>query len=214
MEVDLCASPQILTTTLVMGALPLDRLAGQAAPAVGTSGQPAAQPAGITQAMRDELGLRLLQLTLAELFEWCYMQTDPNWSNFLYRASPGPTCFLLDFGAAREYAVKFVAAYLRIVDAARSQVFLPCLTNVVCLKPAQVSEGQSISPSILRFLLGSLCVRLGLYGRFFLGAHLRGCMQFEFEFGLGHLAYLKVDTKSALHLHRYRLALAALHQPC
>jgi aarF domain-containing kinase len=35
--------------------------------------------AELSQEIRDEVGTKLLKLTLKELFEWRYMQTDPNW---------------------------------------------------------------------------------------------------------------------------------------
>ena len=37
-----------------------------------------------TQAVRDWLGTQILRLCLRELKEFKYMQTDPNWTNFLY----------------------------------------------------------------------------------------------------------------------------------
>lgn len=36
------------------------------------------------QATRNNLCFLVLQLCLKELFEFSYMQTDPNWSNFFY----------------------------------------------------------------------------------------------------------------------------------
>ena len=39
----------------------------------------ATQVAAMPQAVRDEVGTKLLKLTLKELFHWRYMQTDPNW---------------------------------------------------------------------------------------------------------------------------------------
>ncbi len=33
----------------------------------------------MSQEVRDAVGTKLLQLTLKELFNWRYMQTDPNW---------------------------------------------------------------------------------------------------------------------------------------
>lgn len=46
------------------------------------------------------MGTRLLRLTLRELFGWRFMQTDPNWGNFLYDPATG-VVNLIDFGAAR-----------------------------------------------------------------------------------------------------------------
>jgi len=68
------------------------------------------------QEVRDLVGTRLLQLTLKELYEWCYMQTDPNWGNFLYDDDTG-ILNLIDFGAAKEYPVDFVENYLEMVHA-------------------------------------------------------------------------------------------------
>jgi aarF domain-containing kinase len=62
------------------------------------------------------VGTQLLRLTLRELFHWGYMQTDPNWGNFLYDGDTG-RLNLIDFGAAREYPPAFVADYLAMVAA-------------------------------------------------------------------------------------------------
>lgn len=52
----------------------------------------------MSQEVRDTVGSLLLQLTLKELFQWRFMQTDPNWGNFLYDESTG-VLSLIDFGA-------------------------------------------------------------------------------------------------------------------
>lgn len=72
--------------------------------------------ARMPQAVRDAVGARLLALTLQELFEWRFMQTDPNWGNFLYDAE-ADRINLIDFGAARDYPLGFVADYLQMVRA-------------------------------------------------------------------------------------------------
>lgn len=68
------------------------------------------------QAVRDAVGTRLLRLTLKELFEWRFMQTDPNWGNFLYDRDTD-MLNLIDFGAARDYPKAFVDDYLEMVKA-------------------------------------------------------------------------------------------------
>ncbi|KAK9815604.1 hypothetical protein WJX72_006628 [[Myrmecia] bisecta] len=68
------------------------------------------------QDVRNDVGTRLLKLTLRELFEWRFMQTDPNWGNFLYDEETD-TLNLIDFGAARSYPKPFVDDYLRMVHA-------------------------------------------------------------------------------------------------
>lgn len=72
--------------------------------------------AGMDQATRDEVGGAVLALTLRELFAWRFMQTDPNWGNFLYDPGTG-VISLVDFGAAREFPVSFVREYISMVDA-------------------------------------------------------------------------------------------------
>ena len=41
----------------------------------------------LPQKIRNRIALRILVLTIKELFAWRFMQTDPNWSNFLYNAA-------------------------------------------------------------------------------------------------------------------------------
>ena len=51
----------------------------------------------MSQEVRDAVGTLLLQLTLKELFQWRFMQTDPNWGNFLFDGDTG-ILHLIDFG--------------------------------------------------------------------------------------------------------------------
>lgn len=66
------------------------------------------------QEIRDAVGTRLLTLVLKELFEWNFIQSDPNWGNFLYD-SASDKIFLIDFGAAKEYSLEFVSEYMEMV---------------------------------------------------------------------------------------------------
>lgn len=45
------------------------------------------------------------------------MQTDPNWSNFLYD-SAGRQLVLIDFGSTRFYSVEFINNYRDVIRAA------------------------------------------------------------------------------------------------
>ena len=92
------STARVLTTTWVAG-VPID------------------QVSALPQRVRDSIARRLLKLTLRELFEWRFMQTDPNWGNFLYDARRD-VVGLLDFGASRDFAKPFVDDYLRLVWAA------------------------------------------------------------------------------------------------
>ncbi|KAE9542936.1 hypothetical protein AGLY_002847 [Aphis glycines] len=69
------------------------------------------------QDTRNNLCFLVLQLCLKELFEFAYMQTDPNWANFFYNERT-KQLILLDFGATRSFDQKFLSDYLRIIKAA------------------------------------------------------------------------------------------------
>ena len=59
----------------------------------------------------------MMRLCLTEVFDFNTMQTDPNWSNFLYSKELNKI-ILLDFGASREYSRSFVDDYLQVILAA------------------------------------------------------------------------------------------------
>jgi aarF domain-containing kinase len=73
-----------------------------------------------SQEERNRIGRQILRLTIMELFVWRFMQTDPNWGNFLHDMGTGTT-YLIDFGAARLFDKKFVDGYLRIVWASANR---------------------------------------------------------------------------------------------
>ncbi|KAK7392166.1 hypothetical protein VNO78_20596 [Psophocarpus tetragonolobus] len=93
--VDDISSKRVLTTELVRG-ITIDKVAL------------------LDQDTRNYIGKKLLELTLMELFVFRFMQTDPNWGNFLFDEATR-TINLIDFGAARDYPKRFVDDYLRMV---------------------------------------------------------------------------------------------------
>lgn len=70
-----------------------------------------------TQEQRDWIGTQILRLCLREITEFHFMQTDPNWTNFLYNAERD-RLVLLDFGASREYPERFITQYVQLLAAA------------------------------------------------------------------------------------------------
>ncbi|TWU77565.1 hypothetical protein ED733_007647 [Metarhizium rileyi] len=70
-----------------------------------------------TQEQRDWIGSQIMRLCLREITEFRFMQTDPNWTNFLYNADHNKLV-LLDFGASREYPDAFVREYVQLLEAA------------------------------------------------------------------------------------------------
>ncbi|KAJ2396274.1 hypothetical protein GGI23_003978, partial [Coemansia sp. RSA 2559] len=69
------------------------------------------------QSVRDYIGTHIMRLCLQELFEFEFMQTDPNWANFLYNAETRKIA-LLDFGASRSFDKRFLDKYLLVLKAA------------------------------------------------------------------------------------------------
>ncbi|PIA16906.1 ABC1-domain-containing protein [Coemansia reversa NRRL 1564] len=70
-----------------------------------------------TQEERNHIGTHVMRLCLQELFEFGFMQTDPNWANFLYNRSLRKIS-LLDFGASRSFGKEFLDGYLHVLKAA------------------------------------------------------------------------------------------------
>lgn len=70
-----------------------------------------------TPQQRDWIGTQIMRLCLREITEFRFMQTDPNWTNFLYNADRN-RLVLLDFGASREYPEAFVRQYVQLLAAA------------------------------------------------------------------------------------------------
>ncbi|XP_078398862.1 atypical kinase COQ8A, mitochondrial isoform X1 [Cetorhinus maximus] len=96
--IDHLSSKHILTTELVPG-FPLDKAEE------------------LNQETRNQISENILRLCLQELFEFRFMQTDPNWSNFFYNPHTGKVA-LLDFGATRGFDEDFTDTYIEVVRSA------------------------------------------------------------------------------------------------
>ncbi len=68
------------------------------------------------QETRDTAMTALIELVLAELFNFGMMQTDPNFANYRWQADTG-RLVLLDFGAARDVPPETAASYRRLIEA-------------------------------------------------------------------------------------------------
>uniref|UniRef100_A0AAY4CRI1 ABC1 atypical kinase-like domain-containing protein n=1 Tax=Denticeps clupeoides TaxID=299321 RepID=A0AAY4CRI1_9TELE len=89
------------------------------------NGVPLDRCVDLDQDTRNQICYNVLQLCLKELFEFRFMQTDPNWANFFYNADIHIfvyftliNLYLLDFGACRDYPEKFTDDYIEVVHAA------------------------------------------------------------------------------------------------
>uniref|UniRef100_A0A8C5G5R3 Atypical kinase COQ8A, mitochondrial n=1 Tax=Gouania willdenowi TaxID=441366 RepID=A0A8C5G5R3_GOUWI len=99
--IEMLSGERVLTTTLVPG-FPLDKASD------------------LSQELRNEICEQILILNLRELFEFRFMQTDPNWSNFFFDPQTHRVA-LLDFGATREFDKSFTDTYIEIIKAAADQ---------------------------------------------------------------------------------------------
>ncbi|KAI7087724.1 ABC1-domain-containing protein [Hortaea werneckii] len=106
-EGDVFAVPEVYTEACGPGVLTAEFMTGTAVTKIKD----------LTQHDRDWVGTQILRLCLRELMEWRFMQTDPNWTNFLYNRET-QKLELLDFGASREYPDKFVEPYVSLLIAA------------------------------------------------------------------------------------------------
>ncbi|TFK69187.1 ABC1-domain-containing protein [Pluteus cervinus] len=69
---------------------------------------------------RNDIGSWILELCIKELFEFRMMQTDPNWTNFLWNPHTRQI-ELVDFGATRTYSKEFMDDWLHLLLAAASE---------------------------------------------------------------------------------------------
>ncbi|ELT95038.1 hypothetical protein CAPTEDRAFT_4776 [Capitella teleta] len=97
------SSEQVLTSELVSG-ISLDKAVT------------------LDQETRNWICYQILRLCLKELFTLNYMQTDPNWANFLYD-SETERITLIDFGASREFSKEFTDAYIQVIKGATESNF-------------------------------------------------------------------------------------------
>ncbi|KAF9468373.1 ABC1-domain-containing protein [Collybia nuda] len=96
---------------------------------------------GLSKRDRDDIASWIMELCLKELFEFRAMQTDPNWSNFLWNAQTRQV-ELVDFGATREYSKEFMDSWLRLLQAAASEDRDACIEWSLKLGYLTGSENQ------------------------------------------------------------------------
>ena len=74
------------------------------------------EAANESQEIRDQIATHLIALTLREIFDFGFMQTDPNFANYRYQSDTG-RIVLLDFGAARDISAPVARQYRRLLQA-------------------------------------------------------------------------------------------------
>jgi aarF domain-containing kinase len=106
-ETDIFTVPTIYDEASGKQVLTMERMEGVGVTKVKT----------FTQDQKNWIGTQILRLCLREIVEFHYMQTDPNWTNFLYNDQTS-RLELLDFGASREYPERFITLYTQVLAAA------------------------------------------------------------------------------------------------
>ncbi|KEF58221.1 aarF domain-containing kinase [Exophiala aquamarina CBS 119918] len=106
-EHDTFSVPEIIDEASGKQVLTMERMEGIAVTKVQT----------FTKEQRDWIGTQILRLCLREITEFRYMQTDPNWTNFLFNSKTNKL-ELLDFGASREFPAEFIDLYVKVLEAA------------------------------------------------------------------------------------------------
>ncbi|KAJ6501813.1 ABC1-domain-containing protein [Mycena vulgaris] len=95
----------------------------------------------LDQRDRNDIAARIIELCLKELFEFRLMQTDPNWSNFLWNARTRRV-ELVDFGATRAYSREFIDGWLRLLQAAAADDRAACIEQSLKLGYLTGEENQ------------------------------------------------------------------------
>ena len=94
--------PRVDRTLTTRHVLAMDWIDGEPLEALASEAVP--------QARRNAVARTLYELMFRELFEFRFMQTDPNFANYLYLPATQQVA-LLDLGSVGEYPVELVASY-------------------------------------------------------------------------------------------------------
>lgn len=114
--------PQVVDELTTPRVLAMDFLDGIPLEDLCADGQP--------QAVRDRLGGLLYRLLFRELFEFRFLQSDPNFANYVYLPNTRQLG-LLDFGGCREIGTERAAQYHRLLLAGAANDFA-AVRQVVC----------------------------------------------------------------------------------
>ena len=111
-----------------------------------------AQAEGLSQEIRNEICYHIPVLCLQEQFQFCFMQTDPNWVNFFDGAQQHRVT-ILDFGAAQEHEGSFTDCYIQIIRAAADQDREAVLKNSTEMKFLTGYEVKAVEDTHLDAIL-------------------------------------------------------------
>lgn len=110
------------------------------------------------RAVRYAATYALLNLVLRELFEFGFMQTDPNFANYRWQAASGKIV-LLDFGAARAVPEATVEAYRRLMWAGLEEdraALRDALFEIGFFSPVTLQQHRSALDGMIDVLMAHL----------------------------------------------------------
>ncbi|MBW0507813.1 hypothetical protein O181_047528 [Austropuccinia psidii MF-1] len=102
-----------------------------------------------SSSLRNKIGYDILELCFREILHFRLMQTDPNWSNFLWNES-NQQIELIDFGATREYSQQFVEDYVRLLISGVNDNRTECIEASIKLGYLTGQESEEMLDSQFR----------------------------------------------------------------
>lgn len=114
-----------------------------------------------TQEQRNEVGRAFLDLYVIEFFENGFVQTDPNFGNFLIRKNvdfedkgiPEIQIVVLDFGAMKSFSKEFIVDYKKLLKAIRDdkeEELFQRFVDMEMMDPRESKECQEAFAAMLR----------------------------------------------------------------
>lgn len=159
-----------------------------------------AQP-WLPQSLRDNVGATLERLLFRELFEFRFMQTDPNLANYQYDQQHGKLQ-LLDFGSTKEIQPQMAILYARLTRAIMGDQRKAALRHAIeigYLAPDDPADRVERTLDVM-FMV---CEPLRRRGRYDFGAS--GLAQRASELALGpsmRTALVRAPPPATIFLHR------------
>lgn len=139
---------------------------------------------------RSSIALNILELNLKEVFEWGFVQTDPNFANYRYDFD-NRVIGLLDFGATRQYKndqqVHLKELLQAAIDGADDDLSLRA-QRVGYLNGDESSSYEKQMLSLLRMVIEPFMVQSYDYGQSDLARRMNECfLQMRLQGQSGHL---------------------------
>jgi len=117
-----------------------------------------------SQDLRDKIGTLLQRLMFRELFEFGFVQTDPNFANYLFEPDTHELV-LLDFGSTREFTPEFMGRYktmCRAMVAQDREAIRRAAVSIGYLS-GEESEGSAKAVADLILMIGEPLRHIGPY---------------------------------------------------